>query len=214
MYNFQTSVEIIDVPRERLDEAVDVFARAFENYPLMRHFFAGSGEDYGRQVREAFRITCEIRMTLNDSVKGILDEDGRLVAVACANHPEKKEWPASLEQSFATFEERMPSQAIERLNQYVELGTKHDLEQPHFYLVAIGVRPDAQGQGYGRALLDEVHRMSEDHPFSTGVALDTETISNVPLYEHCGYGVTARDRLGDVDIWYMFRPNEARDNTG
>jgi GNAT superfamily N-acetyltransferase len=208
MYNVQTMQEIIDIPRERLDEAADVFAHAFEDYPLMHYFLADSGEDYGRQAREAFRITCEIRMVLGDSVKGILDEEGRLVAVACINHPEKKEWPASLEQSYAAFEKRMPAQAIERLNQYVELGTRHDLEQPHFYLVAIGVRPDAQGQGYGRALLDEVHRMSEAHPFSTGVGLDTETPINVPLYEHCGYGVTARDRLGDVDIWFMFRPNE------
>ena len=181
MYNVQTRSEIIDIPRKRLDDAAEVLARAFEDYPLIGYIFAGTGGDYARQVWEAFRITCESRLALNDSVKGVLDEEGRLVAVACINHPEQKEWPASLEQAYAEFEKRIAPRAAECLNQYGEVSAKHHWEQPHFYLVAIGVRPDAQGKGYGRVLLNEVHRMSEAHPFSTDVGLIRKLRSMYPF---------------------------------
>jgi ribosomal protein S18 acetylase RimI-like enzyme len=64
----------------------------------------------------------------------------------------------------------------------------------------IGVRPESQGQGYARQLLEEVRRRSERHPCSTGVALDTENAENVAIYERLGYQVVARDRLGGLTV--------------
>jgi hypothetical protein len=63
--------------------------------------------------------------------------------------------------------------------------------------------------GYGRRLLDEVQALSDAHPTSTGVGLDTEKPSNVSFYEHCGYRVTGKTNLKHVDIWCMFRENGA-----
>ena len=206
MVKDHSPVDIIDISQERLDEAADVLARAFADYPLMHFFFADSGATYTQQVWEALRITCEVRLVLGEPVKGIVNGD-RLMAVACIDNPEKKLWPASLEQAYAAFERRIGARAAERLEKYGELTAGYRLDQPHFYLVALGVHPDVQGKGYGRALLDMVHGMSEAHPLSTGVALDTETPTNVPLYEHCGYHVTAQSNLENVNIWFMFRPD-------
>lgn len=201
--------QIIDIPRDRLNEATDVLKRAFGNYPMMtQFFFANSGEDTVRHVEEAFRITCLIRLELGDHLKGVV-VDGRLVAVACINKPERPEWPETLDKEFAKFQETVGSAAMERMGQYGEFTEKYAITEPHFYLVAIGVHPAEQGKGYGRLLLDEAQRLSEAHPTSTGVALDTETQSNLELYQHCGYTITAQSNLDELPIWFLFRPNRA-----
>ena len=40
--------------------------------------------------------------------------------------------------------------------------------------------------------------------------MTTQHPANVPLYEHCGYRVVGRERLGDRDPWCLFRPNGGR----
>lgn len=206
MTNTQTAISVVDIPSERLDEAANVLVRAFEDYPLMRYFFEDKGNDYFRCVRDAMHFVCAARLTLGYSLKGV-EEEGRLVAVACINHPEEKEWPASLENDMNTLMESLGEQAATRLGQFGELVGAHHPQQPHFYLVAVGVEPQAQGKGYGRALLELVQEMSQAHPFSTGVGLDTETPLNVPLYQHFDYQVTGQGKLEEIDIWFFFRPN-------
>jgi ribosomal protein S18 acetylase RimI-like enzyme len=200
--------QVIDISRDRLDEAAEVLSIAFDNYPMMRYFFAGGGEHQAEHVREAFRFTCVMRLELGGHLIGIC-EDERLVGVACINQPESAEWPASLEQEYERFQQLIGPQAVERFGKYGELGEKFAVGEPHFYLVAIGVRPEAQGKGYGKILLDETQRLSQSHPTSTGVALDTETESNVALYQHCGYEVTAQSNLDEIPIWFLFRRNDS-----
>lgn len=201
-------MDVIDIPMERLEEAADVLARAFAEYPLMTYFFEGSGVSTPEGIRVMFRFTCEGRIINGEPVKGIV-QDGRLVAVACLDGLEPRPWPESVETAFDAFAEKAGEQALARFGRFRDLTTAHKPAEPHLYLVAIGVLPEAQGQGFGRALLDHVHEMSAAHPASTGVALDTETPANVPLYEHCGYSVTAQGQLGDVPVWCLFRPDRA-----
>jgi GNAT superfamily N-acetyltransferase len=199
--------QIIDISRERVEEATEVLTRAFENYPMMDFFFAHSGDKYVAHIREAFRFTCLMRLELNDNITGV-EIDGRLVAVACISNPERPDWPESLQRLFAQFEENVGPAAWERFGQYGELTEKYAVAEPHFYLIAIGVDPAEQGKGYGRLLLDDVQRLSESHPTSTGVALDTETHSNLALYQHCGYQITAQSDLDGLPIWFLFRSNQ------
>ena len=49
---------------------------------------------------------------------------------------------------------------------------------------------------------------SGHHPQSQGVALDTGKVANVPLYQRFGYTVTRTDKIGPLDPWCRFRPNQ------
>jgi len=69
------------------------------------------------------------------------------------------------------------------------------------------VEPESQRRGVGGTLLDTLHRMSENHPASVGVGLDTENRLNIPLYERSGYQVVASGNYEGLEIWCMFRPN-------
>ncbi len=58
------SAALSDIPHERLEEAVETLALAFEDYPLMRHFFEGREAEYPRLLRGFMRFSCEVRLHL------------------------------------------------------------------------------------------------------------------------------------------------------
>jgi ribosomal protein S18 acetylase RimI-like enzyme len=47
-----------------------------------------------------------------------------------------------------------------RLEAYARVTDRNRPSRPNLYLVMIGVAPEAQGQGYGRKLLEAVHKLS------------------------------------------------------
>ena len=50
--------------------------------------------------------------------------------------------------------------------------------------------------------------MSERHPDSTGVCLNTESVGNVSFYEHMGYRIVGHRPIDILETWCMFRPND------
>jgi ribosomal protein S18 acetylase RimI-like enzyme len=202
--------EVIDIPRERRDEAAEVLARAFVHDPLMLYLFAGKSqpEGYYQRLRAFYEFLCLMCLDLESPLVGCQVGDN-LTGVACVLEPDHKAWPDSLTKAFEDLETVIGAEAICRTEACMALSHRFRPKRPHYSLVALGVHPAAQGRGHGRRLLDAVQALSEAHAQSTGVALETENAANVPFYEHCGYQVTARTNLEDVDVWCMFRPNRA-----
>ena len=78
--------------------------------------------------------------------------------------------------------------------------------QPHFYLSALGVEPERQGEGLGTALVQPVlDRCDRDR---IPAYLETAVARNVLLYERLGFGVVEELDLPGTDIhgWLMLRP--------
>ena len=78
---------------------------------------------------------------------------------------------------------------------------------PHFYINTLGVNPQSQGKGIGKALLLRVHQISESNSESCGVALDTQTQQNVDYYQRFGYRISSTVELENVQNWFMYRPD-------
>jgi GNAT superfamily N-acetyltransferase len=76
---------------------------------------------------------------------------------------------------------------------------------PHYYLGAVGTRPDRQGEGRGRAVLQPVLAAAD----KDGVAayLETSTASNVQFYERLGFRISAEVDVpdGGPHVWAMVR---------
>ncbi|HVX17975.1 MAG TPA: GNAT family N-acetyltransferase [Acidimicrobiales bacterium] len=90
-----------------------------------------------------------------------------------------------------------------------EVEARHPTE-PHFYLGAIGTRPELRGRGRGRVALGPVLERCDQ----TGVPayLESSSIRNVPFYERLGFVVTDEVRLADGPVlrlmWREPRPPE------
>ena len=80
---------------------------------------------------------------------------------------------------------------------------------PHWYLWALGVRPEHQRQGLGAALLEPMLKRA------TGEALpcylETETEANVRFYRNQGFEVLHEEAFDDVGfrLWFMRKPPPA-----
>lgn len=77
---------------------------------------------------------------------------------------------------------------------------------PHYHLMLLGVRQDAQGKGVGSALLDAMLPRLD----TEGVAayLETQTERNVAFYERHGFRVTDASDVKDVEglrSWGLLR---------
>jgi GNAT superfamily N-acetyltransferase len=72
-----------------------------------------------------------------------------------------------------------------------------DLVDGNAHIEQISVRPECQGAGIGRALVDQVRAWAAESGRSA-VTLTTfaEVSWNRPLYEHLGFDVVAEDDLG------------------
>ena len=202
---------IINISKDRLEEATDVLAKAFEDDPVINYFLFGHGDDYQEKLRELFRYQClmyaEMRLPIFGSVK-----NSEITGIACLSVPDKKKRPDSLIEVDKKFEQSMEQESFDRIKRYMNLNKKHTPSVPHHYLAALGVHPDFQGQGFGRLLLEKVFELSGYHGTSTGVFLETATIENVEMYEHFGYDLLATEKLdGIVDLWYMFKSMKKND---
>lgn len=82
---------------------------------------------------------------------------------------------------------------------------------PHYYLFAIGVRPQHQGKGLGRALMEgPLARCDAER---VPAYLESSKASNVPFYRSLGFEVTEELRLplGGPSMWPMWRMPKPRD---
>ncbi len=86
---------VTDIPRERLEEAVEALALAFEDYPLMRHFFEEREGECPRLLRQFMRFSCEVRLHLGMPLLGNVS-GGRIAGVAGLTTPEVGSWPVEL----------------------------------------------------------------------------------------------------------------------
>lgn len=80
------------------------------------------------------------------------------------------------------------------------------MPNPHWYLSAVGVSPQRQGEGLGSALVRSgLSRADND---KVPVYLETETEDNVGFYEHRGFHVVEQINVAGLDLrmWLMTRP--------
>jgi GNAT superfamily N-acetyltransferase len=82
---------------------------------------------------------------------------------------------------------------------------KHPGERPHWYLPALGVRPERQGQGLGSKLMFPI--LSRCDSEGLPAYLEASSPRNRALYERHGFEVREELRLprGGPPLWLMWR---------
>jgi len=201
-------MSVIELSRAHATETLDVLCASFHDYPVMR-YVVGDTDRYAPRVRTLITFFLESRLTRGMPVLGVRDDGGRLAGVALLVQPSPPPWPPELTACYEALTDGLGADAVARLERYADAGKALRPDRTFYFLGMLAVRPDAQGRGHGRRLLDAVAALSARHPESQGVCLDTEDPKNVDLYRHVGYTVVGEaDVGGGLHTWCMFRPDD------
>jgi GNAT superfamily N-acetyltransferase len=197
--------------REHLDDAVNVLASAFHEYPVMRFVITDAGQ-YDPKLNALMRYFCERRLTQDWPLFGCFSPsssaigDGwELVAVAGVNDPGPFIENEAHVSAWKRLCDEIGQDAIDSLVHYERESDGDAPEGTYHFLGIIGVRPDRQGEGHAGALIRHVIQRSVSDPISAGVWLSTETGENVPFYEHLGFHVRVDRDIGRIRYRVMVR---------
>ncbi|MEM9927807.1 MAG: GNAT family N-acetyltransferase [Cyanobacteria bacterium P01_D01_bin.50] len=202
-----STVEIKSLDTKDTEKIIEIFSSAFEKYPLMQFLF---GDAYKQSIKHLIELMCH-EVSVGDGFFLGGFAEGKLQGIAFVTPPEKanndrdaQSKPTPSEEEFARL---IGEEALIRVEGYLNLKKANKPNQPHFYINALAVDPQSQKKGIGRALLSQVHKISEENFESRGVALDTQTQNNVDYYQHFGYGINSTAELQSIQNWFMFRPD-------
>lgn len=198
--------EIRALGRDDLEGAAALLARAFRGDPLIAYLTQDVERPLGELLPTFFRFPCEVRLRLDWPLLGRF-QDGALAGVAGVTLPEDADWPPALEAVYRETQDALGRVGTRRLEAYAARVDAERPSAPNHMLGVLGVDPEAQGRGHGRALLDAVQALAEAHPRSTGVWLDTESERSAAFYRRCGFEEVSRTEVDGLPIWCLMRVN-------
>jgi GNAT superfamily N-acetyltransferase len=195
---------VTDLPRERFREASAVLADAYLDDPG----WVAVGPDNRRRRHAYTRRVCRGAISIVDRWGGKIwcaERDGRVAGVLTSCDP--GQWPppqlrATVKQSLGP---ALAGPAVLWRSLAADAAMhKHHPEEPHFYVWMLGVSPQHQRTGVGRALLNAALARAEE--FGLPTYLETANPENLPYYASFGFRETAEATLPrDTPIWCMMR---------
>jgi ribosomal protein S18 acetylase RimI-like enzyme len=196
--------DVTRMSHEGIADAAAVLARAFQDDPLQAYTFPD--EEERRRLSPAhFRATLDygLQFGIVNAVSG----GGVIVALPPGQTdvtPERAE-----QGGLAKLPELIGSEPAGRF--LGVLGTAGPMHRrhapgPHWYVMALGVSPEARDTGLGRALLESV--FVEADPSRLPVYLETTQAANIAFYGHMGFAVVDqfREPTSGLDVWGFLRP--------
>jgi ribosomal protein S18 acetylase RimI-like enzyme len=98
---------------------------------------------------------------------------------------------------------RIMKTALPRAFTMMSRREAHDPHEPHWHIGPIGVRPELQGEGVGKALLKTFLTTVDEQELPA--FLETDVDRNVKLYEGFGFTVMDREDIVGIDTRFMWR---------
>jgi GNAT superfamily N-acetyltransferase len=190
---------------DEIGDLAGVLSRAFARDPFYT-YLAGEASERGQRMRDGW--TGILRFTSDNLSTTYTTDDHAGVALW---HP-----PGYRGAGFIDSLRLLPSvsrlaggfrrlREISKAIAALEERRRQHVPMPHFYLSALGVEPERQGEGIGTALMRPVLERAdrEQQP----AYLETATGRNVLLYERQGFAVVEELTLPGTDVhgWLMRR---------
>ena len=188
-----------------LPAAAAALARAFQDDPLQMYVFPDPGE---RAVRSPGHFAPLLRYGLRFGE--VLTTAGTPAGAAVWLGPNA--WEVTPERAAAAGLDELPNAmgtaAAERFfSVLAAIDPYHHRDVPaeHWYVMVVGVVPEAQGSGVGRALLQPI--MDRADAAGQPCYLETAQPKNVGFYEHLGFGrlVETVESQSGLRLWTFRR---------
>jgi ribosomal protein S18 acetylase RimI-like enzyme len=197
---------LVELGESDLGDAVSVLARAFRDNPLNRAVIR-SRRPARRERANAAGLRAQLPATLG---RGRLlgarlqdPEPAPLQGVLVAAPPFGRPLPLPSLGARLRVAWVQGAGVARRWAEVHELLVAHEPAAPHWYLSLLGVRPECQGRGVGRALLDRF--LSEVDALGDRAFLETDRPENLGFYGKAGFRTVGELRVFSVPVWLLER---------
>jgi ribosomal protein S18 acetylase RimI-like enzyme len=189
---------------------VSVMENAFSLDPMFNKLFIRNQTSLtaAYRIRAFLSFMFDMSLLSGADVRGIFDGD-RLVGCYLLEVPVKNPF-RRIGGAILVFIRalalpyQISIESFRLLNDYMRI-THAEAHGKHYYLTMIGVHETARGQGFGKALMQEIISQVEHDKQAVGIGLDTENSANVDLYKHFGFALEKEAYLDGLTIYCMFR---------
>lgn len=188
-------MDTVNVDQDNRAEAIRVLAEAFHDDPVINWCC-----NHPHTLAPFFELTLEPLLP-----HGLTYMDHQRLGAAAWQRPgQALKWPIRLS-SAVTILRLGGLKGIYRMLLSGRQTERFHPTTPHYYLFAIGVVPEAKGQGLGTALITEVLRRCDDEGIPA--YLENSKEQNLPFYEGHGFKVMREIRFAPSapPLWLMWR---------
>jgi ribosomal protein S18 acetylase RimI-like enzyme len=200
------TTETKNLSEKNTKEVTEVLSRTFYDYPVMRYVL-GDNYNYNERLYKLVGFFVAARVLRNEPMFGIYGEKNTLAAAAIVSLPGDTPAPNKLIEHRKKLWQQLGIEEQKRYENYGDVASSLMPKEPHHHLNMIGVIPEYKGNGLSRKLINEVEKLVTSHPESTGLSLNTESVSNVKLYTHFGFNEIGHARVDDnLETWAFFKP--------
>ncbi len=184
---------------EDLPALADTLAEAFADYPWTR--WTVDGDRHAERLRGLYGVYLDVALRF-----GQVWTTGDCAGVAAWT------WSPSDDAQAAYLREEGLDERVAELTgtrggnaaRAEGLLSQYALDEPHWNLQAVGVRPEARGRGLATTLLGSVLRQCDEEGHAA--ALETSSPDNVRLYLRLGFVTRAEVAIPDGPrVWLMSR---------
>ena len=182
---------------------LDVLCASFRTYPVM-DFVLGPGAGHQERLRTLIGFFTDVRFAMDWPVLGVRTDRG-IVAAALVNEPHDRTFLDRFEDGLTRVRRELGEESFGRLEAFEKAAEENESTEPHYFVGMLGVRPEEQGLGYGRLLLEHVRGLAVEQRCA-GVALSTEDEANLPFYRHMGFRVLGSSQVEGLSTWALWWP--------
>lgn len=192
-------MELADWRPDLAEGTLDVLARAFATNPL--HVAAFGSRTTVAKNRAFFRTG--LALFRGQSVVAI--DGNRVVGFAhWVESPGCRLSPMQRLRVLPTLARGVGVRSIQRTASWLSVWATNDPTDRHWHFGPIGIDPDRQGDGIGRALMDRFCTVVDAVP--SPAFLETDKPENVYFYERFGFEVIKRAQTIGTTTYFMVRP--------
>ncbi|WP_286926444.1 MULTISPECIES: GNAT family N-acetyltransferase [Lysinibacillus] len=203
------SLKILRLTKADKSSFVTLMSQAFAQDPLFLHVFGNSlhNNEASSRVEVFVSFMFDKSFLLNEELWGVFENE-RLLGTYIVETPSSSKFQKVLGGLLVlgklfSLLIQLPFKTLGLLNTYMRVTRASAPLYPHHYLIMIGVTPEAQGEGIGKALLHHLLANVRADSESQGVALDTENKGNVDLYRRFGFELNKEISFDELPVYCM-----------
>ena len=205
---------LVKLEKHRINEAAEIFSRAFEDDPLVSWFFPDTSSR-----KEMSHSYFKFRIMYGILYGEVYATSPKMEGLAI--------WIPSKNVKMTNFKmfrsggiRLIKELGFEYVGKLTSVGTfvskiHHRLINfPHWHLSPMGVKPEYQGKGHGSKLMRSMLRKLDEEKLPC--FLETQNKNNVEIYKHYGFNIIDKTTIPDAKLehWSMLRypPDHSKGN--